>query len=71
VPKAVPSPADPDDVKTDFAQICTRRPRKDVPIDRLHDRVLFETVLFETAYVCGARASDGVLGSHPYPRVNP
>ncbi|MFK0250320.1 hypothetical protein ACIQUM_36925 [Amycolatopsis azurea] len=35
-----------------FAQICTRRPRKDVPLDRLRDRVLFETV-----YVCGARAA--------------
>src|SRR5262249_56975277 len=30
-----------------------RRPRKDVPVDRLRDRVLFET-----AYVCGARASE-------------
>jgi len=33
--------------------ICSRRPRKDVPVDRLRDRVLFET-----AYVCGARASE-------------
>jgi site-specific recombinase XerD len=32
-----------------FATICTRRPRKDVRTDR---------VLFETAYVCGARASE-------------
>jgi integrase/recombinase XerD len=53
VPRTLPRPADPDDVKKLFAQICTRRPRKDVPIDRLRDRVLFET-----AYVCGARASE-------------
>jgi integrase/recombinase XerD len=33
--------------------ICSRRPRKDVPVDVLRDRVLFET-----AYVCGARASE-------------
>ncbi|SDM70908.1 tyrosine-type recombinase/integrase [Nonomuraea jiangxiensis] len=33
--------------------ICSRRPRKDLPLDRLRDRVLFET-----AYVCGARASE-------------
>ncbi|MER7367058.1 hypothetical protein [Nonomuraea wenchangensis] len=33
--------------------ICSRRPRKDVPLDRLRDRVLFETT-----YVCGARASE-------------
>lgn len=53
VPKTLPRPADPDEVKKVFAQICTRRPRKDVPIDRLRDRVLFET-----AYVCGTRASE-------------
>ena len=33
--------------------ICSRLPREDVPLDRLRDRVLFET-----AYVCGARASE-------------
>ncbi len=33
--------------------ICSRRPRKDVLLDRLRDRVLFET-----AYVCAARASE-------------
>lgn len=33
--------------------ICSRRPRKDVPIDVLRDRALFET-----AYTCGARASE-------------
>ncbi|MEN3539849.1 hypothetical protein AAH991_32400 [Microbispora sp. ZYX-F-249] len=33
--------------------ICSRRPRNDLPLDRLRDRVLFGT-----AYVCGARASD-------------
>src|SRR5262245_29749773 len=35
-----------------------RRPRKDVPLGVLRDRVLFET-----AYVCGARASE-VCGMH-------
>jgi integrase/recombinase XerC/integrase/recombinase XerD len=38
--------------------ICSRRPRKDLPLDRLRDRVLFET-----AYVCGARAGE-VCGLH-------
>ena len=33
--------------------ICSRRPRKDVPLGVLRDQVLFET-----AYVCGARASE-------------
>jgi integrase len=33
--------------------ICSRRPPKDVPLDVLRDRVLFET-----AYVCDARASE-------------
>jgi integrase/recombinase XerD len=33
--------------------ICPRRPRKDLPLDRLRDRVLFETI-----YVCGARAGE-------------
>jgi integrase/recombinase XerD len=36
-----------------FDVICTRRPRKDLPLARLRDRVLFET-----AYVCGARAAE-------------
>jgi integrase/recombinase XerC/integrase/recombinase XerD len=53
VPKTLPRPADPTEVQKVFATICTRRPRKDVPLDRLRDRVLFET-----AYVCGARASE-------------
>jgi hypothetical protein len=47
VPKTLPRPADPAQVQKVFAVICTRRPRKDLPIDRLRDRVLFET-----AYVC-------------------
>jgi len=38
--------------------ICSRRPRKDLPLDRLRDRVLFET-----AYACGARAAE-VCGLH-------
>lgn len=48
VPKTLPRPADADDVKKVFGVICSRRPRKDVPLDRLRDRVLFET-----AYICG------------------
>ncbi|MGV9386197.1 tyrosine-type recombinase/integrase [Nonomuraea sp. NPDC003707] len=53
VPKALPRPAAAADVAKVLAAICTRRPRKDLPLDRLRDRVLFET-----AYVCGARASE-------------
>ncbi|TDX84920.1 integrase/recombinase XerC/integrase/recombinase XerD [Amycolatopsis arida] len=53
VAKTLPRPADPDDVKKVFGAICTRRPRKDIPLDRLRDRVLFET-----AYICGTRASE-------------
>ena len=41
-----------------LAAICSRRPRKDVPLGVLRDRVLFET-----AYTCGARASE-VCGMH-------
>jgi integrase/recombinase XerC/integrase/recombinase XerD len=36
-----------------LAVICAHRPRRGIPLDRLRDRVLFET-----AYVCGARASE-------------
>ena len=53
VPKALPRPAPAADVARVLAAICSRRPRKDVPPDRLRDRVLFET-----AYVCGARAAE-------------
>lgn len=53
VPKRLPRPAAADDVAKVLSVICTRRPRKDVPLDRLRDRVLFET-----AYVCGARAAE-------------
>ncbi|WP_449063844.1 tyrosine-type recombinase/integrase [Planomonospora algeriensis] len=53
VPKTLPRPAAAADVAKVLAVICSRRPRKDVPLDRLRDRVLFET-----AYVCGARASE-------------
>ncbi|WP_336216798.1 tyrosine-type recombinase/integrase [Nonomuraea sp. LPB2021202275-12-8] len=51
VPKNLPRPAAAGDVAKVFAVICSRRPRKEAPPDRLRDRVLFET-----AYVCGARA---------------
>ncbi|WP_431914912.1 tyrosine-type recombinase/integrase [Nonomuraea jabiensis] len=53
VPKKLPRPAAAADVAKVLAVICSRRPRKDPPLDRLRDRVLFET-----AYVCGARASE-------------
>ncbi len=53
VPKRLPRPAEAAKVAKALGAICSRRPRKDVPLDRLRDRVLFET-----AYVCGARASE-------------
>ena len=53
VPKTLPRPAAAADVAKVLAVICSRRPRKDVPLGRLRDRVLFET-----AYVCGARAAE-------------
>jgi integrase/recombinase XerD len=53
VPKKLPRPAPAADIKKVFGVICTRRPRKDVALARLRDRVLFET-----AYVCGARAGE-------------
>jgi integrase/recombinase XerC/integrase/recombinase XerD len=58
VARTLPRPADPAQVQKVLGVICSRRPRKDVPVDRLRDRVLFET-----AYVCGARASE-VCGLH-------
>jgi integrase/recombinase XerD len=53
VPKTLPRPAAADDVAKVLGKICSRQPRKDVPLDRLRDRVLFETI-----YVCGARAAE-------------
>jgi integrase/recombinase XerC/integrase/recombinase XerD len=53
VPRTLPRPAAADSVQAVLSQICSRRPRKDVPLDVLRDRVLFET-----AYTCGARASE-------------
>src|SRR5262249_24880534 len=53
VPKTLPRPAAPADVAAVLDAICSRRPRTDVPLGVLRDRVLFET-----AYVCGARASE-------------
>src|SRR6516164_10120186 len=53
VPKRLPRPAEAAQVAKVLSAICSRRPRKDVPLDRLRDRVLFET-----AYTCGARASE-------------
>jgi integrase/recombinase XerD len=53
VPKKLPRPAPAADIKKVFGVISTRRPRKDLALHRLRDRVLFET-----AYVCGARAGE-------------
>ena len=53
VPKTLPRPAAAGSVQAVLGAICPRRPRKDVPLGVLRDRVLFET-----AYVCGARASE-------------
>jgi integrase/recombinase XerD len=53
VPRTLPRPADAGDIAAVLGAICSRRPRKDVPLGVLRDRVLFET-----AYVCGARASE-------------
>lgn len=53
VPKTLPRPAAAADVAKVLNMICSRRPRKNLPLDRLRDRVLFET-----AYVCGARAAE-------------
>ena len=58
VPRTLPRPATARDVAAVLDAICSRRPRKDVPLGVLRDRVLFET-----AYVCGARASE-VCGMH-------
>ncbi|MFF7944735.1 site-specific integrase [Nocardia gamkensis] len=53
VPRTLPRPVPSRDIYRVLDAICARRPRKDVPIDVLRDRVLFET-----AYQCGTRASE-------------
>ena len=53
VPRALPRPAPAADITRVLAAICSRRPRKDVSLDRLRDRVLFET-----AYACGLYVED-------------
>jgi integrase/recombinase XerD len=58
VPRTLPRPAPAADIAAVLGAICSRRPRKEVPVDVLRDRVLFET-----AYTCGARASE-VCGMH-------
>ena len=58
VPRTLPRPAAAADIAAVLAAICSRRPRKDVPLGVLRDRVLFET-----AYTCGACASE-VCGIH-------
>ena len=52
VPRTLPRPAAAE-VAAVLEAICSRRPRTDVPLGVLRDQVLFET-----AYVCGARASE-------------
>ena len=52
VPRILPRPAAAE-VAAVLEAICSRRPRTDVPLGVLRDRVLFET-----ACVCGARASE-------------
>ena len=53
IPQTLPRPGGAADIAAVLAAICSRRPRKDVPLGVLRDRVLFET-----AYTCGARASE-------------
>ena len=53
VPRTLPRPATAADVAAVLDAICSQRPRKEVPVGVLRDRVLFEM-----AYVCGARASE-------------
>jgi integrase/recombinase XerD len=53
VPRTLPRPAAAGDIAAVLGAICSRWPRKDVPLGVLRDRVLFET-----AYACGARASE-------------
>src|SRR5436190_443685 len=42
VPRTLPRPADPGDIQAVLGAICSRRPRKEVPLDVLRDRVLCE-----------------------------
>jgi integrase/recombinase XerD len=49
VPRTLPRPVAVADVAKVLAAICSRRPRKDITLNRLRDRVLFET-----SYSCGA-----------------
>ena len=43
VPRTLPRPADPGDIQAVLGAICSRRPRKDVPLGVLRDRFLFES----------------------------
>ncbi|WP_433304295.1 hypothetical protein ACQP2F_14560 [Actinoplanes sp. CA-030573] len=58
VPERLPRPAAGGDVAKVLAAISPRRPRKDLPLDRPSDRMLFETI-----YVCGVRAGE-IRGLH-------
>ncbi|BCY11121.1 hypothetical protein L3i22_062090 [Actinoplanes sp. L3-i22] len=61
VPKRLPRPAPAAAVAKVLNAICPRRPRRDLRLDRLRDRVLFETIyvyVYVYVYVCGARAGE-------------
>jgi hypothetical protein len=49
-------PAPADSIQAVLGAICPRRPRKDVPVDVLRDRVLFETAYQQAAQVGGTTA---------------
>ncbi|MCP2353583.1 site-specific recombinase XerD [Nonomuraea thailandensis] len=57
VPKSLPRPAAAADVAKVLAVICSRRPRKDLPLNRLRDRVRFETLMcavcMSKTWTCG------------------
>ena len=53
VARPLPRPVVAGHIQKVFAAICTRYPRTAVALDRLRDRVLFETV-----HVCGASAAE-------------
>jgi integrase/recombinase XerD len=52
-PNGCPARPRPATSRRSWPRSAPGRPRKDLPLDRLRDRVLFETI-----YVCGARAGE-------------
>ncbi|MFD1938288.1 MULTISPECIES: hypothetical protein [Nonomuraea] len=58
-PKTPPRPAAATDVARALAMICTRRPRKELPLNQLRDRVPFETAhVYGAPVQLGERLSD-------------